>query len=75
MKKNIHPQFCTDTKAICSCWNTFITWSSVKWEIRVETCSKCHPFYTWERKILKTSSVDKFYSRQKKTQWINNSEK
>lgn len=67
MKKKIHPAFSTDTSVICSCGNTFTTWSTIKWDIRVETCSKCHPFYTGERKILKTGSVDKFYARQSKT--------
>lgn len=40
-------------------------------EIRVETCSKCHPFYTGKKTLLKTSSVDKFYARQKKTETLN----
>lgn len=66
MKKDIHPKI-NDVKVICSCGNTFSTWSTVKGDIRVETCSSCHPFYTWERKILKTWSVDKFYARQQKT--------
>lgn len=68
MKKTIHPAFSDQTKVICSCGNTFTTWSTIKGDIRVETCSKCHPFYTGERKILKTGSVDKFYARQQKTQ-------
>lgn len=67
MKKNIHPQYTDKTNVICSCGNTFVTGSSIKWDIRVESCSKCHPFYTGERKILKTGSVDKFYARQQKT--------
>lgn len=67
MKKNIHPAFSESVKVICSCGNAFVTWSTVKVDIRVETCNKCHPFYTGERKILKTWSVDKFYARQQKT--------
>lgn len=66
MKKNIHPKT-NEVNVICSCGNTFVTWSTVKSDIRVETCSSCHPFYTGERKILKTGSVDKFYARQQKT--------
>jgi ribosomal protein L31 len=34
----------------------------------VETCSKCHPFYTGTKTLLKTSTMDKFYARQKKTE-------
>lgn len=66
MKKWIHPQFNTDVQMVCSCGNTFTTGSTVK-TIRVETCGKCHPFYTGKRTLLKTSSVDKFYARQQKT--------
>ena len=70
MQKAIHPNFKT-VKVTCSCGNTFETKSSVKDdEIRVETCSKCHPFYTGKKTLLKTSSVDKFYARQKKTETI-----
>lgn len=66
MKKNIHPET-KEVNVTCSCGNSFVSWSTVKEDIRVETCSECHPFYTWERKILKTWSVDKFYARQQKT--------
>lgn len=70
MKKDIHPQFKTVT-VLCSCGNTFDTKSATKEsEIRVETCSACHPFYTGKKTLLKTSSVDKFYARQKKTESI-----
>ncbi|MDD2891901.1 MAG: 50S ribosomal protein L31 [Candidatus Gracilibacteria bacterium] len=68
--KDIHPEFSTETKVACSCGNTFITGSTITTEIKVESCSKCHPFYTGEKRILKTSSVDKFYARQKKSESI-----
>ena len=68
MQKDIHPNFKT-VKVICSCGNTFETKSTVKdGEIRVETCSQCHPFYTGKKTLLKTSSMDKFYARQKKSE-------
>ncbi len=66
MKQNIHPAF-DEVKVTCSCGNTFVTRSTLRDEIKVESCSKCHPFYTGEKRILKTSSVDKFYARQQKT--------
>lgn len=66
MKQNIHPAF-DEVKVTCSCGNTFTTRSTLRDEIKVESCSKCHPFYTGEKRILKTSSVDKFYARQQKT--------
>lgn len=34
----------------------------------VETSSASHPFYTGQKVLLKTSSIDKFYARQKKSQ-------
>lgn len=66
MKQNIHPAF-NDVTVTCSCGNTFSTKSALRDEIKVESCNKCHPFYTGEKRILKTSSVDKFYARQQKT--------
>ena len=70
MRKKIHPDFKT-VKVVCSCGNTFETKSSIKdSEIRVETCSQCHPFYTGKKTLLKTSSMDKFYARQKKSEAI-----
>jgi large subunit ribosomal protein L31 len=67
MKKNIHPKV---QKIIveCSCWAKFEVESTLNWNARVEICSKCHPFYTGEQKILKTWAVDRFYARMKKTE-------
>ena len=67
MKNGIHPQT-RMVKYTCSCGNVVEVISTLKDEVsRIEICSKCHPFYTGERKILKTWSVDKFYARQAKT--------
>ena len=66
MKKDLHPKT-QKVKFVCSCGAVFEIGSSIKdSEVRMEVCSKCHPFYTWEKKILKTGAVDKFYARQKK---------
>ena len=68
MKDKIHPDF-KQVKITCSCGNTFEAGSAIKGnEIRVETCSKCHPFYTGTKTLLKTSTMDKFYARQKKSE-------
>lgn len=49
-----------DSKVICACGETFET-KSTKDEIRVEVCSKCHPFYTGtQTRASKSSNVDKF---------------
>ncbi len=34
----------------------------------IETSSVSHPFYAGQKVLLKTSSIDKFYVRQKKAQ-------
>jgi large subunit ribosomal protein L31 len=68
MKKDIHPNT-YKIKVSCSCGNSFETLSTIKGgELKVETCQNCHPFYTGEKRLLKTSSVDKFYARQKKAE-------
>ncbi len=44
----------------CSCGNEFET-GSVKEEMRVETCSQCHPFYTGRQKFAEAGGrVDRF---------------
>ena len=56
-------------KFICSCGNVVEATSALKNpEYRIEICSKCHPFYTGEQRILKTGAVDKFYARMKKSE-------
>ena len=62
MKEGIHPKYGT-CKVTCACGNTFET-GSVKDEIRVEICSKCHPFYTGKQKLVDTGGrVDRFKKR------------
>ncbi|HCD10328.1 MAG TPA: 50S ribosomal protein L31 [Thermoanaerobacter sp.] len=63
MKPNIHPTYYHDAVARCACGNTFITGSTKK-EIRVEICSKCHPFFTGQQKIVDTGGrVERFRKR------------
>lgn len=65
MKANIHPQYFTDAQVACVCGNTFTT-GSTKQTIRVEICSKCHPFFTGEMKFVDTlGRVEKFQQKQK----------
>jgi large subunit ribosomal protein L31 len=52
MKTEIHPKFYTTT-VTCSCGNTFQT-GATKPSLRVEVCSKCHPFYTGEQRVVDT---------------------
>jgi large subunit ribosomal protein L31 len=65
MKKDIHPVFYTDAKVTCAtCGKTWTTGSTKK-EIRLDTCSNCHPFYTGEAaRILDIEGqVDRFYKK------------
>jgi len=62
MKPKIHPKY---EKAIvsCACGNTFET-RSTKGEIKLEICSKCHPFFTGKQKLVDTAGmVEKFTRR------------
>jgi len=59
MKPKIHPQY-VDAVIKCACGNEVKT-KSIKKEIRVEICAKCHPFYTGREKIIDTMGrVEKF---------------
>jgi large subunit ribosomal protein L31 len=67
MKDKIHPKYFTDAKVVCACGNTFTT-GSTKQMLRVEICSKCHPLYTGERRIVDTAGrVERFKKRYKIT--------
>jgi len=70
MKADIHPKYYDDCKVTCVCGNTFTTGSTLA-EIRVEVCSKCHPFFTGEMKYMDTlGRVEKFQKRQEKAKTI-----
>ena len=65
MKDTIHPKYYANAKVTCLCGNTF-TIGSTKEEIRVEVCSKCHPFYTGEQRIVDSMGrVERFKKRYK----------
>ena len=62
MKENIHPKY-EQTTITCACGNVIETGSTRK-DIRVEICSKCHPFYTGKQKLVDTGGrVDRFKKR------------
>ena len=65
MKEKIHPEFFVDAKISCACGNT-ITVGSTHKLMKVETCSKCHPFFTGERRMMDTAGrVERFRRRYK----------
>ncbi len=62
MKKDIHPKY-VEAQVVCSCGNTFTT-GSTKPVLKVELCSKCHPFFTGEMRIVDTAKrVERFKKR------------
>lgn len=68
MKAEIHPHY-TIVTVHCACGHTFVTRSTTtKGELKVEICSKCHPFFTGQNKLVDTAGrVDKFLKKYGKT--------
>ena len=65
MKEKIHPKY-QDCVIVCACGNTMYT-RSTKQNIRVEVCSKCHPFFTGKQKFVDSAGrVDKFMKKYSK---------
>ena len=59
MKENIHPKY-EQTTIRCACGEVIET-GSTKSNIRVEICSKCHPFFTGKQKLVDSGGrVDRF---------------
>jgi large subunit ribosomal protein L31 len=68
MKAKIHPEYFPNAQVVCGCGNTFTTGSTKKM-LKVELCSKCHPFFTGERRMIDTAGrVERFEQRYKKTE-------
>ncbi|NLZ53509.1 MAG: 50S ribosomal protein L31 [Thermoanaerobacteraceae bacterium] len=62
MRKGIHPKYMKATVR-CACGNTFET-GSTKEDLRVEICSKCHPFFSGQQKLVDTGGrVERFKKR------------
>jgi large subunit ribosomal protein L31 len=65
MKEGIHPNY-KESTIICACGEVIHT-RSTKPSIRVEICSKCHPFFSGKQKFIDSAGrVDKFMKRYKK---------
>jgi large subunit ribosomal protein L31 len=62
MKKGIHPKY-EEVTVTCACGNTFVT-RSTKPELKLEICSKCHPFFTGKQKLVDSAGrVERFQRR------------
>lgn len=63
MRKKIHPKYYPEATVICACGNTFKV-GSTREVIRTDVCSKCHPFFTGEQRIVDTAGqVERFMKR------------
>ena len=62
MKTGIHPKY-VEATVTCACGNTFMV-GSTKPTLRVDICSKCHPFYTGQQRLVDTAGrVERFRKR------------
>ena len=67
VKEGINPKYYPNAKVTCSCGNTFET-GSTKPELRVEICSKCHPFFTGQQRAQQARGrIEQFNKRYGKT--------
>jgi large subunit ribosomal protein L31 len=63
MKADIHPAY-AEIQVTCSCGEQFKTRSTLAKNLHIDVCSKCHPFYSGQQKIVDTAGrVDKFKKR------------
>ena len=59
MKEGIHPKY-VEATVTCVCGNSFDTRSTIG-DMKLEICSKCHPFFTGTQKIVDTAGrVERF---------------
>ncbi len=62
MKTGIHPEY-VECQVACACGESFIT-RATKPELRVEICSKCHPFFTGQQKMVDSEGrIEQFIRR------------
>lgn len=61
MKEGIHPDY-HEVTVECACGAKFVTGSTHKGDVvKVDICSKCHPFYTGQQKAAAARGrIDKF---------------
>jgi large subunit ribosomal protein L31 len=65
VKAGIHPEY-VDTTISCACGEVIHT-RSTRPSIRVEVCSKCHPFYTGKQKLMDTAGrVERFQRKYRR---------
>ncbi|MCK4519473.1 MAG: 50S ribosomal protein L31 [Candidatus Omnitrophica bacterium] len=65
MKDKLHPEY-KESTITCACGNVVHT-RSTKQNIKVEICSKCHPFFTGTQKLVDSAGrVERFRKKYSK---------
>lgn len=65
MKEKVHPKYYDEAKVTCSCGNSF-TVGATQPTLKVEVCSKCHPFFSGKQNIMDTAGqIERFKKRFK----------
>jgi large subunit ribosomal protein L31 len=68
VKKGIHPKN-HSADIVCTTCGTHWPTTSTREGLRVDVCSRCHPFYTGEQRIVDTAGqVDRFMRRLRNSQ-------
>jgi large subunit ribosomal protein L31 len=63
----VHPDY-FQTTVKCACGNVVEVGSTQK-DIRIEICSKCHPFFTGKQKLIDTAGrIERFRKKYEKFQ-------
>ena len=66
MKQGIHPEY-VEATVHCACGTTFTT-RSTKANLRIDLCSKCHPFFTGDQRLVDTGGqVERFMRRMNRS--------
>ena len=67
MRDGIHPNYASTTIR-CACGNEWEI-RSTRQSMRIDVCSKCHPFYTGEQRLMDTGGqVERFRRRAQRAQ-------
>jgi large subunit ribosomal protein L31 len=75
MQTEIQPQS-QEIKATCTCGHSFNVVSTLKEDIHLDICSKCHPFYTGQQKIIDTAGqVERFRRKYGKRSLVDRAKK
>ena len=65
MKTEIHPKY-QPVDVHCACGESWKS-ASTKKDLRIEICSKCHPFFTGKQKLVDSAGrIDRFQQRYAK---------